>query len=258
MDNNLQEKGAWIFLSHSHKDLYTIRKVRNEFERLGHNPIMFFLKCLDDDVEVDNLVKREIDARNWFVLCDSENSRNSLWVKTEVEYIKSLPDKKFYTINLEENWLNQLSEIHEISKELTVFISHHHKDYQIAELFYNELIKHEFAVFLAQKSIKIGEPYAAVIRDSVSNLFNKNGYFLLLLSSTSTHSLFINKELELLLNRSQDAIKKIIIVVLEDYDECVAHWTTLYPQLNSIHFYNITEENKVQKIKQIVNEIKFN
>lgn len=68
--------GCWIFLSHSSYDIEKVRIVRNEFERLGHNPLAFQLKCLSTDTEegryeLDSLIKREIDARGWFVFCES-------------------------------------------------------------------------------------------------------------------------------------------------------------------------------------------
>ena len=39
-------EGSWIFLSHSHNDFEKVREVRNILEVQGHNPLMFFLKCL--------------------------------------------------------------------------------------------------------------------------------------------------------------------------------------------------------------------
>ena len=34
---------------HSHRDLETIREIRNELERRGNDPVLFFLKCLEAD-----------------------------------------------------------------------------------------------------------------------------------------------------------------------------------------------------------------
>lgn len=33
-----EAQGAWIFVSHSHRDLEKVRRIRNELERRGHNP----------------------------------------------------------------------------------------------------------------------------------------------------------------------------------------------------------------------------
>ena len=61
-----------IFLSHSHKDVEKVRKIRDILEIIGCEPLMFFLKCLDDDNDkLEDFIKREIDARNIFLYCKS-------------------------------------------------------------------------------------------------------------------------------------------------------------------------------------------
>jgi hypothetical protein len=124
-------EGAWIFVSHSHKDLEKVRFIRNEFEKRGHNPLLFFLKCLDDESELDNLIKREIKERNWFILYDSSNARASKWVQEEVRMIKSLEGKVFEEINLEDDIEKQIDKIDSFSRRSTVFISSAMKDREI-------------------------------------------------------------------------------------------------------------------------------
>lgn len=41
--------GAWIFVSHSHHDLEKVRQIRNYLESRGHNPLLFYLKCLTNN-----------------------------------------------------------------------------------------------------------------------------------------------------------------------------------------------------------------
>ena len=98
-DNNNNNE-IWVFLSHSNKDYEKVIKVRDLLEKNSFRPLMFFLKCLNDDDEIDELIKREIDSRGRFILCDSENSRNSYWVKREVEYIKS-KQRVYQTIDID-------------------------------------------------------------------------------------------------------------------------------------------------------------
>ena len=86
--NGAKSEGGYVFISHAHKDIGAIRKIRNYLEDNGLEPICFYLRCLSDNDEILDLIKREIDAREWFLLVDSENARQSKWVKTEVEYIK--------------------------------------------------------------------------------------------------------------------------------------------------------------------------
>ncbi len=87
MNSNRGFEGVWVFVSHSNKDWEKVRQVRNLLEERGHRPLLFFLKSLDYETEVHELIRKEIEARKWFVLCDSENSRNSKWVQAEIEII---------------------------------------------------------------------------------------------------------------------------------------------------------------------------
>lgn len=86
--------GAWIFVSHSNRDIEKVREIRNELERRGYNPVLFFLKCMEtpetDDRLLWQLIEREIKAREWFILCDSPNARNSAAVLREMELVKSM------------------------------------------------------------------------------------------------------------------------------------------------------------------------
>lgn len=83
------EDGFWVFVSHSTKDFERVRLVRNALEDSGYRPILFYLKCLETETEVNDLLKREIDARKRFILCDSPNAQASKYVQSEVDYIRS-------------------------------------------------------------------------------------------------------------------------------------------------------------------------
>lgn len=78
----------YIFVSHSHKDLEKVRVIRNYLELLNGEPILFFLKSLNDVDQITKLIKDEIDARIWFIYCKSKNAEQSEWVKSELEYVK--------------------------------------------------------------------------------------------------------------------------------------------------------------------------
>ena len=95
----MKKGGCWIFLSHSSKDIDKVRIIRNEFEKYSHNPLAFHLRCLNADtpegkLELDNLIKREIDSREWFVFCESDAARKSQYVNMEKEYIIKSGKKK--------------------------------------------------------------------------------------------------------------------------------------------------------------------
>jgi hypothetical protein len=62
--------------------LEKVRRIRNALERRGHNSLLFFLKCLEaDDARLPELIRDEIKARTFFVLCNTRASRRSKWTK---------------------------------------------------------------------------------------------------------------------------------------------------------------------------------
>ena len=186
--------GSWIFISHSHKDLERVRRIRNALEERGHNPLLFFLKCLDDDSEVDDLVRREIETRTWFVLCDSTNARDSRWVQTEIEIIKSLEGKVFVALDLDDDFDDQLRKIDTISKRSTVFISHHEADKEIAQSIASALREQDYAV-VSGEGLAEGDDLAAGVTGQIRPA-TERGFFLLLLSPEAVGSLWIREELE--------------------------------------------------------------
>ena len=97
-----------------------VRRIRNELERRGHNPLLFFLKCLEaDDARLPELIRDEIKAREWFILCESPSAKNSGWVQQEVELIKSMAGKAIETIDLSQNLPTELHKLVRLSKRAT-------------------------------------------------------------------------------------------------------------------------------------------
>ena len=104
LDCDFEYKKQYFFISHSHLDIEKVRIIRNIIEEtFFYEPILFFLKCLSDDNEIQNLIEREISERIWFVYCDSENARNSMYVNKERQYVKKLVEngKKINILNIE-------------------------------------------------------------------------------------------------------------------------------------------------------------
>jgi TIR domain len=125
--------GSWIFVSHSNKDFHAVRMLRNALEERGHFPLLFFLKSVSDEAELDSLLRREIEARDFFLLCDSENARSSRYVQEEVGFIKSLGTKVYETVDVSADWDLQLAKIEELSRRATVFLSFVGEDSGVAE-----------------------------------------------------------------------------------------------------------------------------
>lgn len=146
MDNGNNNE-IWVFLSHSNKDYEKVRLVRNMLEEQSLRPLMFFLHCLNDDDEIDSLIKREIDCRTRFILCDSENARKSHWVQKEVEYIKS-QKRICETIDLSKSIDEIMSTLQDFINKTRIFISYNREEYPLAEMVYNRLCLYDFAVYM--------------------------------------------------------------------------------------------------------------
>ena len=135
----------WLFVSHSHKDLDTVRFVRNILEEYRFNPLLFYLKCIDDDDELDSLIKREIDSRPYFLLCNSKNARNSRWVKEEVEYITKT-GRLFRTVDISGSEADIRRNIAELKRDITITVFFDDSELYHAVLILERLGKYDFSL----------------------------------------------------------------------------------------------------------------
>lgn len=107
--------GIFVFISHSSHDFKIARKVRNIIEDHGGKPILFYLKCLDNDnpgkedsILLYQLISREIQARRRFILIQSEHtlpghSEYIDWEISEIEKNMQSNPFQFQRLNLNIN-----------------------------------------------------------------------------------------------------------------------------------------------------------
>lgn len=144
-------KGCFLFISHSHKDMDKVRQIRNTLEDFDFEPLCFYLKALDDsEEELDDLIKREIDARQWFICAVSANSRESEWVQKECEWRmrKESENRQIWEIDLESE-----SSIDDILKDLIrglrVNVIYSHSDIAFVNRLRDKLIEKDLQVTLS-------------------------------------------------------------------------------------------------------------
>lgn len=209
--------GCWIFLSHHSQDIEKVRVIRNEFERLGHNPLAFHLKCLTTDsesgrIELDNLIKREIDAREWFVFCENPLI-TSEWVDMEQNYIIEQGKDMVWSIdmNLEEGQI--IEQVRRICKEIEVFISYSRIDKAVADIVTKLLIGKDYSVWTPESMVLCGQNLKNEIEVAV-NRCSYEGFYIMLLTKNSFHSEWIEHELELALSHGRK--ERIIFVLIGD------------------------------------------
>lgn len=213
MDRNkkfINGEGGYVFISHSHQDIEKVRKIRNEMEDQGFEPLCFYLKCLTDDDEVEGLIKREIDAREYFVYVDSKNARNSKWVQKERAYIKSTGNKKVFVIDLDKN--DDAKDItNRILSSMRVFLSYSKRDKKIVSKIYRKLLDKDMKVFYDNGYS--GNSWSSKTADEL-RAAAEHGCVVFFLSKESMESDHIVNEIAL-----AKIEKGLIIPVLVDYNE---------------------------------------
>lgn len=192
--------GCWIFLSHASKDIELVRRVRNEFEKYGQNPLAFHLRYLDEEYprkeeELWDLIYREIDAREWFVYCKSPEAENSDNVLRERQYIERSGKNKIWMLDMTEEWDAIATKIHKICADLEVFISYAHQDHQVAAVLQRVLIDKDYSVWTPDDNMNIGDDCGVQIGNAISRCAEQ-GFYVLLISENSLKSQFVEKELE--------------------------------------------------------------
>lgn len=188
------DEAIWVFVSHANADFERVRLLRNRMEELGLRPLLFYLKCLEGAgrEEVFELIKREIDVRPRFFLCQSQNARRSEWVDEEVKYIKS-KNRPYITVDLDDP-ASFDSKIGEMRRRAQVFVSYARADRHAAEAIVRELRRREFRVF-DHTAMNPSAPFASQLQSQIRSACD-NGYFVPLVSEHYVRSRFATTELE--------------------------------------------------------------
>lgn len=185
-----KRKGGWVFISHSHMDIEKVRDIRNALERKGFDPLLFYLKCLEEECEIHDLIEREIKERDWFIFIDSENARKSQWVQQERDIVETLPDKKVFVLDLSKNIEQQIGFI---TRQMTVFVSYMLKDKKIGQAIENALLERDYLVF-DYNSISEGQWHSNIL-DAIK-MACEYGFFISVISENSVKSNSMMSELQ--------------------------------------------------------------
>ncbi len=200
----MREGGCWIFLSHSSKDIDKVRLIRNEFEKMGHNPLAFHLRCLSTDTEegrkeLDSLIKREIDAREWFVFCESPAASESPYVAEEHAYIVDSGKEMIWSLDMTQDIETILKKVRQICKDIEVYISYSHADQKVANLLADLLSEKDFSVWTPDSVLKPGMNWAEKIGGAIQRC-SYEGFVILLISAQSIKSDWVEQEIAMITN----------------------------------------------------------
>ena len=200
MNRENKAEGGFVFVSHSHEDIVEVRKLRNALEQSGFEPLCFYLKCMDKCMEdpalqeeLRSLLRREIDAREWFVYVNSVHSRQSAWVQFERDCVERDGTKKVFQMNLEQqDSADKIAE--KILRNLRIFMSYAHKDEPVARRIKKKLLEKDYRVFL-EEDVLVGKNWAGVIANAIVEA-SKAGCVLALLSENTVKSHHVMDEIE--------------------------------------------------------------
>lgn len=215
------DKEIWIFLSHSNKDFAKVRQIRNYLEERSCRPLMFYLKCLSNDDEIDDLIKREIDCRTRFIICDSENSQASKWVQSEVKYIKS-QQRSYETIDLSKSDEEIKMQLDKLVKSTQIFLSYSRNDYELVNAVYSHICKYDIRCFFDAESLSSGNFQKQI--SHVLSLAKDFGFIAFFASQHSLSSPYCMKEI-------QEAVElgaNVFILLLDKYAK--DHIKECFPQ----------------------------
>lgn len=214
--NKVDDK-VYIFVSHSHQDIEKVRNLRNFLESINTEPILFFLKSLSDENEIVDLIKREIDARHWFIYCDSENAKNSTWVQTEKKYMIKT-HKKSVTIDLDDDFYgNDLKErtkanlkyyIRGILDCENIYISYSKRDTNIINNIVFKMEHYNIKLWYLNNNSNLFNMFTS----SVSDTIEKCIFFIVFISNNSFSDINVQEILKIANEK-----KVIIIPVLLDF-----------------------------------------
>lgn len=209
-------EGGYIFLSHSHKDIDKVRQIRNRLEEDGFEPLCFYLKCLDNADEIEDLIKREIDAREWFVFVNSPNSRESRWVTLEREYIAKNGHKKILTIEIDDE-ASILTTIQQIKRNLRVYISYAKRDEPLARQIKNGLEEKDYQVFFPPDSIPAGGLFTDIAENAIAEA-SQAGCVAVLITENSMRAKWMEYEIAEAISQRGNLLPIIVGDVKFDMD----------------------------------------
>jgi hypothetical protein len=148
---------------------------------MNTRPLMFFLKCLNDSDEIEELIKREIKARTRFILCDSENARKSNWVNKEIAYIKEL-QKPYDIIDIYADEAAIRTKLKEAFRKEYLYISNNRRQRNLLRIIMERLSKYDFASVFNPYNTAIDalSTFVDVISDNINKAL-EHGHFIALL-----------------------------------------------------------------------------
>lgn len=200
---------------------------------MGHNPLAFHLRCLSTDTEegrkeLDSLIKREINAREWLAFCESPAASESPYVAEEHAYIVDSGKEMIWSLDMTQDIETILGKVRQICKDIEVYISYSYADQKVANMLADLLSGKDYSVWTPDSRLKPGMNWAEEIGGAIQRC-SYEGFVTLLISSNSIKSDWVEREVAML--TSYTGGEDIIPVILGDVsipDTDIYRWLAPY------------------------------
>ena len=191
-------EGGYVFVSHSHLDLQEVRTVRNFLEKSGMEPILFYLRSMENGGEergrlLRQLIYEEIDAREFFLYLESTNAQKSEWVQEEIRYVREKYPEKLVVVPLAQGETEAKKQLQALVKKMRVFISHSGADFLLTQRLKGALVKRDFRVYINEDNSP-GTAWKNQMKKTVKDV-SKEGSVIILLTRRSVQSVYVEMEL---------------------------------------------------------------
>ena len=255
-----KKANGWVFLSHSSKDYESVKLVRNYLEDNGFSALMFYLKCLEDknnEKLVQDIIKWEIESRNIFVLCNSEEAKSSSWVKKEFEHVNSLQNKIIKEIDMETfkyKKATALSVLDTLINNATLYFIYHSENREIVTKIYDFLNNKGFKILknnsntTSNTNNKKSENFVSAIEEA-----SEQGTILIFLSKKVLDSKWFWTEKEIALDTNNKNFITPIVLDDVEIDEFSAFKNSEY--IVTLNSYSYEQEDNLIKIENMINKV---
>ena len=238
---------TYVFLSHSHYDFDKVCLLRNLLEAEGFKPLMFFLKAFENpkfEPMLKPILIEEIDKRELFILCRSENSEKSDWVKFEEDHIKS-KHVPYGVIDLNEDIDAQIDIIKLYRRRTSrkVFISYPRTLSPLVDGLTDALQANWFETWVDYKDIELGEEIMKSIASAIDKAAEE-GYVLYLVDC-DRYGEWQQRELMYALDKSA-----LVIPVIVSGKRIPDMLQFLLYSKQFIDVRNLPEEEQIREITQ--------
>lgn len=218
MANRQYQSNKWIFVSHASEDLERVRDVRNYLEEQGASPLLFHLLSLKTPDQFWALIESEIEARNFFLYCESPAAQNSPWVQKERRAVQEANRKsarRIGTVDVTKKSLD-CKTLDDFLSKTRVFPAYSRKDRDRVEPYLAALEQAGYQVF-RDTEIAAGEVWKESLETELKAAA-RNGWVVLFLSNRTLESQWVLKEI--VQSRTLDA--KILPVTIEPIERFVS------------------------------------